>query len=71
MNGQINVSPFATNVLDLVGKDLMTMDGYPVTVSRDGMDFVVKINGSKHYQAADNLNVSYCLNTLGIKYTAN
>lgn len=59
----INVSPFATNVLDLVGRsDLFTPNGIKVTVKRDMMDFVVIIGDERMYCGNDNLSASYTLN---------
>lgn len=60
---KINVSPFATNVLDLVGRtDLVTPTGIKVTVTRDMLDFVVTIGDERMYCGGDNLSASYTLN---------
>ena len=66
---EINVSPFANNVLDLVGDEkLVTKDGKRVTVSRSGAAFVVRIDNENKpaFMHDDNLAVSHFLNSLPV-----
>ena len=60
---EINVSPFATNVLDLIGRnDLSTYDKRRVTVESNYPDFTLTI-GSQTITAHSNLDASYILNS--------
>ena len=64
----INVSPFAVNVLELVGRStLETREGTKVTVTREGMDFVIRYQdkiGTAEFRTKDNLEASYILNDI-------
>lgn len=63
MHAVINVSPFATNVLDLVGRDdLQIPSGHVVSISRHGTHFVVSIGGTRLLESDDNIAVSNFLN---------
>lgn len=64
----INVSPFATNALDLVGrKDLQTPDGRAITVKRSMADFVIVVDGeSKPFVTDDNITASRYLNSFEV-----
>lgn len=65
----INVHPFSTNVLDLVGKPLKaSSDGRTVTVSRPMSDFVVCVDGREVCRTQDNIQASACLNGIGVQY---
>ncbi len=66
MSNVINVSPFATNILDLIDKPLVSEDGRNVVVRREGSDFVVYINGEQAYDTDDNLNASFYLNCMNV-----
>jgi len=67
---RINVSPYATNVLDLVGaEDLSTRDGKPVRVAREGSDFVVYVDGQERSRTDINTSASYVLNMLDVGRT--
>jgi len=65
----INVGPFWTNVLDLIGRDdpgLETRLETKVTVKRSGGDFVIHYEGktgTREFRTADNLEASYILNS--------
>lgn len=60
----IRVSPYATNVLDLVGReDLVTRSGIPVTVRRDMYGFFILDIGKLHLETPDNLEASFILNS--------
>jgi hypothetical protein len=64
---EINVSPFRTNVLDLVDRDdLVTQDGRKVEVRREYRDFVVIVDGKERVRTDDNLAASYCLNQVTV-----
>jgi hypothetical protein len=64
----INVSPFFTNVLDLVGReDLVTPYGSSVTVERSGNGFRITyavIDGQRTMEAGDNISASFILNSV-------
>ena len=61
---EINFSPFATNVLDVVKWPyLCTPDGRKVEVERNGMSFAIIIDGKTITDSADNLGASYILNS--------
>lgn len=65
----INVSPFATNALDLVGmEDLKTRQGSKVTVRRSNGDFIIQYTTQTgvvaEYRTNDNLAASRILNTV-------
>jgi hypothetical protein len=68
----INVSPFGTNVLDLIGRtDLVTHQGYPISIQFGsyGTGFATKLirdNGEINNIFNSNLDVSYYLNGLEI-----
>lgn len=64
----INVHPFSTNVLELVGRPLKTHDGRAVTVSRPMTEFVVRVAGQEVCRTQDNIGASACLNSIGIEY---
>jgi hypothetical protein len=66
MSSPINVGPFATNVLDLIGVPLCTWDGQPVSVEQQGIAFVVKRDGHEVCRTSDNLGASCTLNMLCI-----
>lgn len=50
------------HVLDYIGKPLQTPDGTPVTLTRNGLDFVVTIGGQVISQTSDNAQACYVLN---------
>lgn len=51
----INVSPFATNVLDLVGQQtIRTADGRRVEISRGMADFVIRVEGERPFALVAN-----------------
>ena len=59
---RVNFSPFATNVIDMIGADnLKTAGGLPVTISRGNYGFTITI-GDQVYRTDDNLYASYILN---------
>lgn len=59
----INFAPYATNVLDCVGReDLFTPDGRKVTIARYGMGFQIHVLGDAPYYTDNNLSASYYLN---------
>jgi hypothetical protein len=62
----INVSPFRTNVLDLIGReDLVTRDGRKVSVRRESdRYFIITVDGQERARTDDNLAASYCLNSI-------
>lgn len=63
----INVSPFATNVLDLVGRQgLCTPDGRAISVSRSSSDFVVRVEGEAPFTTPDNIVASRFLNSFEV-----
>lgn len=62
----INVSPYATNVLDLCGRTLHTPDGRKVEILRGMCDFVIKVGGQKPFTHGDNLTVSRYLNSFEV-----
>lgn len=60
---EINFSPFANNVLDWIDRpNLVTFDGRPVKLTRNGMKFIVVIGEEKVYEGTSNLSASYALN---------
>ena len=60
---EINFSPFATNVIDVIERtDLVTPAGLPVSIKRNSYGFVIDIGGL-HYETNDNLQASRILNT--------
>lgn len=60
---EINFSPFASNVLDYVGReDLCTVGGAKVTIKRPGMSFEISIEGESKYVTDSNLDASSYLN---------
>ena len=64
--GQINFSPFATNMLDKIGVPLVTKHGDSVLIRRGGsggLYFIVEVNGKKAMESMDNLEVSCYLNS--------
>ena len=63
--------PLQNNVLDFVGKELKTLDGKNVIVSRcgRGVGFIVKVNGKQELKTDCNLTVSGYLNKLDIVMT--
>jgi hypothetical protein len=64
----INVSPFATNVLDLIGKELVNSNGDSVLVKNCFNGFNVLVNGESKFICNDNLDVSRFLNTMEVSY---
>lgn len=64
----INVSPYATNVLDLINIPLKDFDGREIIVRRQYMDFVIYIDGKEYNRTNDNLSASYMLNQLCVNY---
>jgi hypothetical protein len=66
----INVGPFWTNALDLIGRDdpgLETRLETKVTVRQSGGEFVIlyvtKSGDTREFRTPDNLQASYILNT--------
>lgn len=60
-------SPYNHNVLDYVGrKDLVTNSGNPVRISRDGNDFIVRVEGHSPYINPDNIHTSFYLNMMEV-----
>jgi hypothetical protein len=64
----INVSPFATNVLDLIGKELVNSNGDSVLVKNCFNGFNVVVNGESKIICDDNLVVSRFLNSMEVSY---
>ena len=64
----INVSPFATNVLDLIGKELVNSNGDSVLVKNCFNGFNVVVNGESKIICDDNLTVSRFLNSMEVSY---
>ncbi len=64
MHHEINFGPFATNVLDSVGrKDLCTSDGQKVEIRHYcPSGFTIYIGRAKVCEYVDNLQASYILN---------
>lgn len=62
----INVSPFATNILDLVDVPLVSIDGRNVLVRRPMTEFVIYVDGREDCRHFDNLSASYRLNMLEV-----
>jgi hypothetical protein len=62
----INFSPFATNILDMLEVPLVDHNGRDVIIRSVGTGFVVAIDGLKKFESWDNIEVSYFLNTLGV-----
>jgi hypothetical protein len=59
---EINFSPFATNVIDCIGRnDLITQDGRLVSILRNMTEFVIIIDGEIH-RTKDNVTASKILN---------
>lgn len=50
------------HVLDYIGKPLQRPDGTPVTLTRNGLDFVVIIGDQVVSQTSDNAQTCYVLN---------
>lgn len=66
----INVSPFATNVIELIGlTDLETRMGTKVEVRRSSGDFLITYTPAEgdvqEFRTNNNLQASYILNTVG------
>lgn len=60
----INFSPYATNVLDCVGrKDLVTPDGTPIEIRLDPCGFSILGRGAQLAGDLSNLGASYWLNS--------
>ena len=60
---EINVGPFATNVLDLIGReDLETEKGATVRVSQIDTSFFIQIGLTEPYSTTSNIAASYYLN---------
>ena len=59
-------SPFATNILDVVGKDLCTPDGQIARLERRGMAFALLVDGEVVFATESNVQMSYRMNTLNI-----
>lgn len=64
----INVSPYATNVLDLINIPLKDFNDREIIVRRQYMDFVIYIDGKEYNRTNDNLSASYMLNQLSVSY---
>ena len=64
----INVSPFATNVIDLIDKELVNSNGDLVVVKNCFNGFNVVVNGESKLICNDNLDVSRFLNTMEVAY---
>jgi hypothetical protein len=64
----INVSPFATNVLDLIGTELINSNGDSVLVRDCFNGFNVLINGESKVICDDNIVVSRFLNMMEVSY---
>lgn len=64
----INISPFATNVLDLINTPLRSENGSDVIVRRSCNDFIIVVNGEEYRRTNDNLTASYALNMLRVSY---
>lgn len=68
-HNEINFSPFCHNVLDYIpAVDLCTPSGQPVKITRDGMQFVIRVDGVEVYRGDDNLSASYALNMRQVGY---
>ena len=60
----IVVAPYATNVLDLVGRQgLCTPDGRKIEVKRSMIDFMCEVEGEKVFITPSNLVASRFLNS--------
>jgi hypothetical protein len=60
----IIVSPFATNVLDLIDTPLINASGNHTIVRRPGTTFQIYVLGTLMYETDDNIRASYYLNAL-------
>lgn len=69
----INWNPYRNNPLDHIfgrsNKQLITPDGSPVSITQDGLDFVVTI-WHKRTVTGSNINTCYFLNTNEVGYDA-
>jgi hypothetical protein len=63
---EINFSPFATNVLDMMDKSLEDRNGRYIIIRSIGVKFGVFADGIKVYESDSNVSVSYFLNCLGV-----
>lgn len=75
---EINFSPYATNVLDVISKTLYTPDGRMVKVERHGLYFQVYMQENIEdkrlvcaFETAGNIDVSYYLNSKQVGYMYN
>lgn len=64
----INVAPYATNVLDLVGRNLCTPDGRKVKIGRAAIDFVIQVDGERPFSTPDNIVASRFLNSFEVGF---
>ncbi len=63
----LNFSPFATNVLDCVGRaDLLTRDGRAVRIENHVRGFEIYLDGKLECETPINTSASYFLNSLEV-----
>lgn len=65
---QITVSPYRTNVLDLIDKPLISPNGSEVIVRRSMSGFVLWIDGKEDMRTDDNLKMSLRMNMIGVSH---